>query len=197
MKIEAMYRRLTRFAVAIALLVCARTAHLGAQEVVIVLPPRHGDSAGRGFDGFGATPISATAVLHSYMDATDSGATLGFALVIRGPAGWYNARTHFGELPADSLPPGTVGQSWQVGERRYRFVYDRMRQTLALFDTTVDLSHSRVVLVTVPSEASGLATVSSGAPVTLTMDRPTSFATLFLPRAPEVRTFAGLLPPAP
>jgi hypothetical protein len=166
-----------------------------AQKAVIVLPPARGAPAGRGFSGFGATPISATAVLQSRMDASDSGAVLGFAVAIRGPDGWYNVRTRFGEMPSDSLSAGVVGQWWEVGERRYRLVYDRARMTLAVFDTTVSLLRSRVVLVTLGAEPTAKARVESGAPVELTMSQPASFSALFLPRAPEVRAFAGLTQP--
>ena len=166
-----------------------------AQQVVVRLPPAKGTPAGRGFSGFGATPISASAVLHSWMDASDSGAVLGFAVAIRGPEGWYNARTRFDYIPSDSLPAGVVGQWWEVGERRYRLVYDRARMTLALFDTTVNLLRSRVVLVTLGAEPSAKARVERGAPVELTMSEPTSFSAVFLPRAPEVRAFAGLTRP--
>jgi hypothetical protein len=176
----------------IALSTAVAVTTSGAQ--VIVLPPAHGARAGRGFSGFGASPISATTVLHDRMDATDSGAVLGFALAIRGPAGWYNAHTAFGTIPADSLPPGTVGQAWQVGARRYRLVYDSARMTLTAFDTTIDLRRSRVVLVTVSSDSTARAVVESGNPIVFTMARPDSFAALFLPLASEVRLFAGLPP---
>jgi hypothetical protein len=166
-----------------------------AAAQVIVLPAPAGAPAGRGFSGFGARPIPPTAVLHSRGDPTDSGATLGFAVAIRGTPGWYHAPTHFGELPPDSLAPGAVGQWWAVGGRRYRFVYDPARLTLALFDTTVDLRRSRVVLVTVSPEAAGRASVRAGRPVAITMERPAAFADVFLPGAPEVRAFAGLAAP--
>lgn len=192
-----MHHRGRLLAVLSAGLAAAPAATVRAQQTVVVLPPASGAAAGRGFSGFGATPISATAVLQHYMEGTDSGATLGFALAIRGPARWYDARTRFGDIPADSLPPGAVGQWWQVGERRYRVVYDRPRQTLALFDTTVDLRRSRVVLVTVPPDVGEPATVVSGRPVAVTMPEPASFAALFLPLAPEVRAFAGIGAPAP
>ncbi|HEY0972224.1 MAG TPA: hypothetical protein VGE02_14745 [Gemmatimonadales bacterium] len=177
------------------LLMAALPAELRAQQTVIVLPPDGGAPAGRGFDGFGATPISPTAVLHSRMDAADSGAVLGFAVAIRGPEGWYRHGTRFGELPSDSLPPGVVGQWWQVGERRYTLVYDPQRLTLTVFGTTVDLRSSRVVLVTVDADRTAPVTVVSGHPVAFSMSQPESFADRFLPLAPEVRSFAGLTSP--
>src|SRR5690348_1976814 len=70
---------------------------------------------GHGFSGFGSAPISGTTVLHDRMDSADSGATLGFALAIRGMSGWYNAHVSFSNLPADSLAAGEVGQRWIVG----------------------------------------------------------------------------------
>lgn len=49
----------------------------------------------RGFEGFAATPISRTAVLQSSMQSVDSGAVLGFALAIIGPADWYSGSTRY------------------------------------------------------------------------------------------------------
>lgn len=192
-----MTRFLRTAALLIAGLLVTSPAALVAQHLVITLPPANGGPSTGSFSGFGATPISPTAVLQSYMDAAERGATLGYAVVIRGPARWYNTRTSYGEIASDSLPPDAVGQWWRVGERSYEIVYDRARQTLTLFDTVVDLRQSRVVLVTVPAELDGKATVVSGQPVAVTMGEPTSFSDLFLPRAPEVRAFAGLEVPVP
>ena len=189
-----MVRRTMSIVLAV-LLVLALPARLRAQQTVIVLPPDGGAPAGRGFEGFGATPISPTAVLHSRMDAADDGAVLGFAVAIRGPEGWYRQDTRFGDLPSDSLPPAVVGQWWQVGERRYTLVYDPQRLTLTVFDTTVDLRSSRVVLITLDAERTDPVTIAGGLPVDFSMSHPESFAARFLPLAPEVRRFAGLASP--
>jgi hypothetical protein len=159
---------------------------------VIVLPPGNGMPAGRGFSGFSAAPISPTTVLQSHLDASDSGAVLGFIVAIRGPVGWYNTHTEFGELPADSLPAHTAGQWWRVGARRYRFIYDPAQMTLTAFDTIVDLRRSRVVLVTLATDPASAAIVESGSPISFAMAQPAPVPALFLPLAPEVRTFAGL-----
>ena len=159
---------------------------------VIVLPPADGTPAGRGFGGFSAAPISPTTVLQSHMDASDSGAVLGFVVAIRGPVGWYNTHTEFGEVPADSLPAHVVGQWWRVGARHYRVIYDPARMTLTTFDTTVDLRRSRVVLVTLGTDPASASVVESGSPISFAMATPAPMRVLFLPLAPEVRAFAGL-----
>ena len=185
------------FALVVVSFLAAPAATLAAQQIVIVRPPANGKTASGGFGGFSATPISPTAVLQSYMEAADSGATVGFALAIRGPAGWYNTRTRFGEISADSLQAGVVGQWWQVGERHYQLLYNGAQQTLALFDAVVDLRRSRVVLVTVSSDPGVKTTVVSGLPVVVSMSEPSSFSDIFLPRAPEVRAFAGIVARGP
>ena len=147
---------------------------------------------GRGFAGFAATPISGTAVLQSYMQSVDSGAVLGFALAIRGPVDWYSGSTRYGEIAKDSMPPGVVGQWWEVGPYRYRVLYDLRRKSLTLFGSTVDLTSSRVVLVTLTADPQAAAVVRLGKAVELYMPEPDSFSNLFLPRSAEVRAFAGL-----
>ena len=183
-----MHRHTLLAAFSLALTVSASAA---AQGVVIVLP---GDknSSSHGFSGFGSAPISNTAVLHSRMDRADSGATLGFAIVIRGTSGWYNARTQFSDLTSDSLAAGEVGQRWAVGRWQYQFVYNPQQKTLAVFDTTVSLDKSRIVFVTLPSAPDAKPTVTLGAPVPLTLSQPTAVAPRLLESAPEIRSFAGL-----
>ena len=102
----------------------------------------------RGFEGFAATPISRTAVLQSSMQSVDSGAVLGVALAIRGAADGYSGSTRHGVLARDRVPPGVAGQWWEVGPYRHRVLYDLRRKSPTLFGTTVDLTESRVVLVT-------------------------------------------------
>lgn len=169
-------------------------ASLPGQETIVVLPPANGAAPGMGFSGFGSAPISPTAVLHSYMQSSDSGAVLGFAAAIRGPQGWYDTRVAFGEMGTDSLPPGAVGQWWRVGAMSYRFVYDPAKRMLAVLDTLVDLSESRVVLITLPAVGGGKPTIQLGEPVDLAMRRPEPIAPRFLAVAPQVRVFADVAP---
>lgn len=178
----------------LALSVLGFPALVQGQEAVIVLPPANGAAPGMGFSGFGSAPISPTAVLHSYMQSSDSGAVLGFAAAIRGPQGWYDTGVGFGEMGPDSLPAGAVGQWWRVGPVAYRFVYDPAKRTLAVFDTLVNLSESRVVLITLPEAAGGKPTIQLGEPVELAMRRPEPFAPRFLAVATQVRTFANAAP---
>jgi hypothetical protein len=179
---------LTRRLLFAATIVCLAWSNIvSAQRVVISQ-----GVGGGGFEGFSAAPISRTAVLQSYMQAVDSGAVLGFALAIRGPVDWYNQRTSFGEIAADSLPSGIVGQWWEVGPYRYRILYDQRRKSLSLFGTSVDLTDSRVVLVTLSTDPEAAAIVRTGKAVDLYMAEPDSFSDRFLPKAAEVRAFAGM-----
>lgn len=175
--------------VAIALVIIAR--FLPAQGAVVVLPAR-GHADGRGFSGFASTPISATTVVHSYMESADSGAVLGFAVALRGTPQWYNVHVQFHTMPKDSLPPDAIGQSWTVGSWTYRLVYSAAHKTLTVFDTTISLGSSRVILISLPTHADERPHFQVGAPVMLSMREPADFAPLFLPKAADVRSFAGI-----
>jgi hypothetical protein len=175
--------------IVVALVIMARV--LPAQGVVVVLPGR-GHSGDRGFSGFASAPISATTVLHSYMESADSGAVLGFAVALRGTPQWYNVHVQFHTMLKDSLPPEATGQSWTVGSWTYRLIYSAARKTLTVFDTTITLDSSRVVLISLPARADERPRFQVGAPVSLSMREPADFAPLFLPKAGDVRSFAGI-----
>ena len=175
--------------VGVALIIMARL--LPAQGAVVVLPGR-GHSDERGFSGFASAPISATTVLHSYMESADSGAVLGFVVALRGTPQWYNVRVQFHTMLKDSLPPDAIGQSWTVGSWTYRLIYSAAHKTLTVFDTTLTLDSSRVVLISLPARPVERPHFQVGAPVALSMREPADFAPLFLPKAADVRSFAGI-----
>ena len=178
----------SRSLVIAAFLLALGTTTSAAAQVIVV----GANKPGHGFSGFGSAPISNTAVLHSYMDSADSGATLGFAVAIRGTNGWYNAHTQISNLVSDSLAAGEVGQRWAVGPVHYQFIYNATRKTLVVFDTTLSLETSRVVLVSLPSQPGARPTVTLGQPITVTMPEPALAAPIILQHAPEIRAFAGL-----
>jgi hypothetical protein len=126
------------------------------------------------------------------MESADSGAVLGFAVAIRGEPQWYNVHVQFHTLPKDSLPVDAIGQDWTVGAWAYRLIYSAARRTLTVFDTTITLDSSRVVLISLPSRLDQRPSFRIGAPVTVSMREPTAFAPLFLPKSQDVRSFAGL-----
>lgn len=151
---------------------------------------------GRPFGGSIATPVSPTAVLQARLEpAPDSGAVLGYAVVIRGPAGWYRRPTRWNPLPPDSVEAdgGVIGEAWEVGERRYSLRYDPAAQRLTLFGRTMDLGASRVVFVTLGEDPADPTTVEQGPPTDFRLAAP-PFAPAFLQAFPEARAFAGLPP---
>jgi hypothetical protein len=159
---------------------------LVAQAVTVDVGARTGS-----FDYRGAAPISPTSVIQLYFAKADSGARLGYAVVIRGPRWWYNAKTSMSALPAERIPAGGIAEQWQVGERRYEVVFDPQRSTLALFDTVVDLRESPVVLVTLSDTVGGKATVQRGAPSRMLLTREMENPVLqFVRSAPDVQAFA-------
>lgn len=166
-----------------------------AQDVTITVAPTD-SPPGRTLGGSVATPISPTAVLQARLEpAPDSGAVLGYAVVIRGPAGWYRRPTRWYPLPPDSAGAeiGVTGEVWEVGERRYTLRYHPAQQRLTLFGRTVDLGASPVVFVTLGENAADPATVEQGPAVAFRLEEP-PFAPAFLQAVPEARAFAGIAP---
>ena len=178
-----------RTLIAVCLLATVVTTSSGAQTIIIGSGK---PTPGRPFSGFGSAPISSTTVLHDRMDEADSGGKLGFALVIRGASGWYNAHVTIGDIPPDSLAPGEVGQRWTVGAVKYQFIYNAQRKTLVVFDTTLTLDTSQIVLVSLGAQPGARPTITLGQPVTLKLSEPTAIAPILVQRVPEIRAFAGL-----
>ena len=127
--------------------------------------------------------------------APDSGAVLGYAVVIRGPKNWYHRPTRWrdlrngdGSAPADS---GSSAEAWTVGEREYTIRYDPKASALTLFGHTVDLRVSRVVFVTLGAAPSDSAIVVQGPAVDFRLPERTAFAPAFLDAVPEAEAFAS------
>ena len=159
-----------------------------SQAVTIDVDPRT-----TAFEYQAATPISPTSVIQMYFGKVDSGAMLAYAVVIRGPAGWYNAKSRVTSLPAARVPAGGIGEHWQVGERRYEVLFDPSLSTLSLFDTTVSLTNTKVVLVTLPPAPNGKAEVRGGVATDLFITRENRNVVMdFLRKAMDVRAFASI-----
>lgn len=139
------------------------------------------------------SPISPTAVLHAKLvPAVDFGATLAFAVAIRGPSGWYNQQTNMHRIPADSVPVGVDAEVWRVGDRQYDIRYDSARTTLTVLGRSFDLRKGRLVLVTLGATPSDSAIVLQAQLQGYRHPRPEPFPPRFLSAVPELRVFAGL-----
>lgn len=167
-----------------------------AQSTIVTLPLSSGEAPGRTFSLRSASPVSASAVLQGVMEpASDSGAVLGYAVVIRGPKNWYRRPTRWrdlrddgGSAPADS---GSSAEAWTVGEREYTIRYNRGASALTLFGQTVDLRVSRVVFVTLGAGPTDAVTVVQGPAVDFRLPERTAFAPAFLDAVPEAKAFAS------
>ena len=162
-----------------------------AQDLTIIIgtPPAGG---ARGFGGSGATPISPTTVIQFLLEPRDSGgAQLAYAIAIKGEAGWYNERTTWNA--SDSVP-GYETTNWNVGPVRYAVSYSQRERHLRTFGKEIDLAHGNLVLVTLGSQGAADATVSADRHVTFVMFEPGGFLGHFLPKLPELASFAGLQP---
>ncbi len=167
-----------------------------AQSSIVTLPPSGGEAAGRTFSVRSASPVSASAVLQAVMEpAPDSGAVLGYAVVIRGPRNWYRRPTRWRELRDEpgsaAADSGSSAEAWTVGEREYTIRYNRQASSLTLFGRTVDLRVSRVVFVTLGAEPSDPVAVVQGPAVTFRLPERTAFAPAFLDAIPEAKAFAS------
>ena len=161
-----------------------------AQDLTIIIgkPPKSG---ARGFGGAGATPISPTTVIQFLLEPRDSGgAQLAYAIAIRGEPGWYNQHTTWNS--SDSVP-GFETTNWNVGPVRYAVSYRQRDRRLRTFGKEIDLAHGNLVLVTLGSQG-GDATVNADRHVTFVMFEPGGFVANFLPRVPDLASFAGLEP---
>lgn len=180
--------RPTLIAAIVAVALTAPRAH--AQDVIVDL-----SGSSRSFDFQGAMPISPTTVIQMYFTRADSGATLAYALVVRGPTGWYNAKTHVERLPKERVAPRGVGEHWQVGARGYDVLFDPGAVTLSVFDSTVSLAASKTVLVTLPDDVGGKVRIESGAATDLFITRADRQPIVaFLRKAVDVQAFAGVAP---
>jgi len=162
-----------------------------AQDLTIIIgkPPADGT---QGFGGSGATPISPTTVIQFLLEPRDSGgAQLAYAIAIRGEPGWYNQRTTWNAT--DSVP-GFETTNWNVGPVRYAVSYNRKDHRLRTFGKEVDLAHGNLVLVTLGSQGVADATVDADRHISFVMFEPGGFVGNFVPRVPELASFAGLLP---
>lgn len=174
---------------ATGLLLLATIAAAQEASIVVGEKPTTGPAP---FGGKGATPISPTTVIQFNLEPRDSGgAKLAYVVVIRGPADWYRARTHWG--PGDSLP-GFAVEKWTVGAVRYSIAYSRDQHELRTFGGIFDLRASPIVLVNLGQPVDGAGTATAGPPLDFVLDEPGGFAALFLDAAPAVRAFAGLEP---
>jgi len=162
-----------------------------AQDLTIIIgkPPAEG---AKGFGGSGATPISPTTVMQFLLEPRDSGgAQLGYVLAIRGEPGWYNQHTTWNST--DSVP-GFETTNWDVGPVHYAVAYSKAANRLRTFGKEINLAHGNLVLVTLGAHGASDATVTADRHVTFVMFEPGGFAGLFLPRVPELASFAGLGP---
>ncbi|HEX8209968.1 MAG TPA: hypothetical protein VF584_07260 [Longimicrobium sp.] len=172
------------------------TKSAAAQSTIVTLPPPSGEAPGRAFSMRSASPVSASAVLQAVMEpAPDSGAVLGYAVIIRGPTNWYRRPTRWRELrneggsePADSE---SSAEAWTVGEREYTIRYNRVMSSLTLFGHTVDLRVSRVVFVTLGAAPTDSAIVVQGPAVHFRLPERTAFAQAFLDAVPAAKAFAS------
>jgi hypothetical protein len=145
---------------------------------------------------FSVAPISASAVFHGSVVEDESGATqLEFALIIRGPAQWWNGRTKTSFTRPDSVSPQVQWESWAVGPWSYSIGYDPQGRTLEVFGRRVPLATSRVVLVTMGATPSDSVVVELGEPVEFVRRPDVSVAGSFLWVAPQARSFAGVPDP--
>jgi hypothetical protein len=176
---------------AVALLAISVPTIGDAQDLTIIIgkPPAEGV---RSFGGSGATPISPTTVIQFLLEPRDSGgAQLAYAIVIRGALGWYNQRTTW---DASDSVPGFETTNWKVGPIHYAVAYSQKDQRLRTFGTEIDLTHGNLVFVTLGSHGAPDATVAADRHVTFVMFEPGGFVGHFLPRVPELASFAGLPP---
>jgi len=163
-----------------------------AQDLTIIIGKPPADGA-RGFGGSGATPISPTTVIQFLLEPRDSGgAQLAYAVAIRGEPGWYNQHTTWNS--SDSVP-GFETTNWNVGAIHYALAYRQKDCRLRTFGKEIDLAHGNLVLVTLGALGAADATVAADRHVTFVMFEPGGFVGHFLPRVPELASFAGLQPP--
>jgi hypothetical protein len=90
--------------------------------------------------------------------------------------------------------PGFETINWNVGPVRYAVSYNQKDHRLRTFGKEVDLTHGNLVFVTLGSQGVADATVSTDRHISFVMFEPGGFVGHFLPRVPELASFAGLLP---
>ena len=145
------------------------------------------------FGGMSDSPISTTTVLHARLaPANDFGAILVYAIAVRGPPGWYNHPTSERAIPADSLPAGTTGERWHVGDRVYQFCYNRTDSAVTVLGRSFDLRAGRLLLLTLGPTASDSATASQVPLLVYRLPHPEVFAPGFVRAVQELRAFAGI-----
>jgi len=183
-------RHMPRIPILAVIAMCIAMPVAGQDLTIIVgQPPKEGAA---GFGGSGATPISPTTVIQFLLEPRDSGgAQLTYVLAIRGVAGWYNQHTTWNAT--DSIP-GFDATNWDVGTIHYVVAYDRKGGRLRTFGQEVDLSKANLVLVTLGDQGASGASVNPARHINFVMFVPGGFAAAFVPRVPELASFAGLGP---